>query len=864
MNRIEPATGVPDRPRLTRVLESPLVRLSVVQGPTGAGKTTLLRTWVLSTERPRDVVLVSVPAGISSSLMLWRRVIAAAGRAGHLPEEAAATAIELVESGADPIETARRLVPLDHPAVLVLDAYERLGELTDQIDRDLVRLLAMYPMLRVIVATRGDTALSVAALDDGLTRVIRHGELSLTADEVGALLREQGAPDDERVARQVVAATGGFALAVRAVVDEISQVGHILRLDPSQWHGVVADRIAASLSGPATADFVTDTAVAPFVGAALARRLSGNPDADSLLTTLEREGFGRWIPCASGGRVFQYVEPVKDAFRARARRDGERYRRSCVTAARSLLEGGTALGHALELAVEGMDWALADRVLAHLVAASTDSYPDDTLLPVLQRVPQDVLPRHPMLAFGLGLALSANPLRWPEAAGVFAMAIDAPSYPTYIDPALDEVTRMTVRATAHRLRGDGSAATELSARALELIARIEPAARSRVGEPLGAMLRQVSLSLWQGGRLPEAMSAAMTSASVSSQPASRNSSTAVAAALTAPAGDTVRARALLATLDRSTWPLQAPRPVSANGLAVVAEAWISLDALDFAGAAKQLKLAPTESQSECWPLVTATSLAVWHGKGFAAAEAERVSTELERSDLPGVGENIASRQLHAALALAWLAAGDHRRAAEVLEAQPSDSPYLSHARVMWLLAERRDAAAFEQAEAELARTGHTIRSRAEVQTSGAIAALRVGDEERAWAWLGAAALASDHYGARMHVALLPPRDRLALGEFAAQRSAPLLQRYLRTPGRARGAARPAAVELTDRERVVLAAVDRHGSTRDVAAALFVSPSTVKAQLQSIYRKLGVTSRRAACDVARELGILGPEVPARVP
>ncbi|MDF2919304.1 MAG: hypothetical protein K0S70_3521, partial [Microbacterium sp.] len=109
-----------------------------------------------------------------------------------------------------------------------------------------------------------------------------------------------------------------------------------------------------------------------------------------------------------------------------------------------------------------------------------------------------------------------------------------------------------------------------------------------------------------------------------------------------------------------------------------------------------------------------------------------------------------------------------------------------------------------------------------------------------------------------------PRDRLALGDFAAQRNSLVLQRYLKTPGRVRGAARPPAVQLTEREKVVLAAVDKHGNTRDVAAALFVSPSTVKAQLQSIYRKLGVTSRRAACDVARELGILDSSSPTRLP
>ncbi|MGI6878906.1 LuxR C-terminal-related transcriptional regulator [Microbacterium sp. gxy059] len=57
---------------------------------------------------------------------------------------------------------------------------------------------------------------------------------------------------------------------------------------------------------------------------------------------------------------------------------------------------------------------------------------------------------------------------------------------------------------------------------------------------------------------------------------------------------------------------------------------------------------------------------------------------------------------------------------------------------------------------------------------------------------------------------------------------------------------------------MLEALDRHGTTREIAEALVVSPHTVKAQLQSVYRKLGVSSRRGAVVAARELGLLPEE------
>jgi len=60
--------------------------------------------------------------------------------------------------------------------------------------------------------------------------------------------------------------------------------------------------------------------------------------------------------------------------------------------------------------------------------------------------------------------------------------------------------------------------------------------------------------------------------------------------------------------------------------------------------------------------------------------------------------------------------------------------------------------------------------------------------------------------------------------------------------------------------VVLAALAKHESIRAVAEALVVSPHTVKTQLQSVYRKLGVSSRRSALAVARELGLIEPGPP----
>jgi LuxR family transcriptional regulator, maltose regulon positive regulatory protein len=63
------------------------------------------------------------------------------------------------------------------------------------------------------------------------------------------------------------------------------------------------------------------------------------------------------------------------------------------------------------------------------------------------------------------------------------------------------------------------------------------------------------------------------------------------------------------------------------------------------------------------------------------------------------------------------------------------------------------------------------------------------------------------------------------------------------------------VQLTVRERDVLAELSLGGSYADVAEAMFLSENTVKTHLTSAYRKLGVDRRGDALRIAREHHVL---------
>jgi LuxR family transcriptional regulator, maltose regulon positive regulatory protein len=74
--------------------------------------------------------------------------------------------------------------------------------------------------------------------------------------------------------------------------------------------------------------------------------------------------------------------------------------------------------------------------------------------------------------------------------------------------------------------------------------------------------------------------------------------------------------------------------------------------------------------------------------------------------------------------------------------------------------------------------------------------------------------------------------------------------------RTRPAATPGLVEqLSERELAVLRYLPSTLSLPEIARELYVSPNTVKTQSSAIYRKLGVTSRQAAVQAAREHHLL---------
>ena len=62
-------------------------------------------------------------------------------------------------------------------------------------------------------------------------------------------------------------------------------------------------------------------------------------------------------------------------------------------------------------------------------------------------------------------------------------------------------------------------------------------------------------------------------------------------------------------------------------------------------------------------------------------------------------------------------------------------------------------------------------------------------------------------------------------------------------------------ELTQRERIVLRALSRNATLRQIAQQEYISPNTVKTHVRNIYRKLGVSDREGVAAAAQALGVV---------
>lgn len=866
--RISGAPRVPKehltRPRLLQQLDVETA-LTVLRAPAGSGKSALLAEWAGA--ESTDGAWVTLTADDRTRTSFWSTVATAIQEAGLVAPDSVLAGVPHLGAHATDLQRVlvRGMHQLGGRTVLVLDDFEHATD--PRIAEDVCAVLRQCAHLSVMVATRIRSALDDATVALTLDRTTIDGhEFLFTRAETAELLARWGGADGAgdlppEAVERVHAHTGGHPLMVRALLMEARTEGrpltdesHLDRLSGNIVRESVRRTLAADADGELSL-FLLRTSVAEVVTEPLARLLSGAEDVSAHLHRAEALGIGAWLPGHRGAGL-RYHPVIRELLREEAERriPGELPALHAHIARRELVEGSplAALRHAL--AAEDDD--LASRVV--MVCASQLLEHREELRELLLGVPLSRMRHQPFLAGALGLTLNADPWQRVRAVQYLGLAVWGVRHRRPRAGAEEKLVLDVLESLALRLTGSSRGLGRARQAAQALSAADDRLAG--LSSQLVLLRNQTAISLFRLGRADEALQAlegGLTPPAGSSEHALHHT-LAIRAGVLAHVGAMTAARAMRDRADALDWP-EGARDDYTGALYHYAAAWERLEDLDPAGAQLRLDaLAPHLDTLEYQPYFVVLqafvgALEAANDPGLVRirehAQIERTRRRAMQAEREMV--EIAGAMLHHFAGRL----GAARKALGKVTATAG-----SHAihGVVDLAAGRPEEALARLATSH--RTGEVApRVSAVVELVLAASALRLGDEDTALDAACRLVATMAHHGLRVHLVLVPRDDLLAVRDLLSARRPDLLP-GLGDVGAVPDLVRPysAVAALSEREEVVLRELVTTPSTTEIAAALGVSTNTVKSQLRSIYRKLGVRSREDALAVALREGFVGED------
>jgi len=505
---------------------------------------------------------------------------------------------------------------------------------------------------------------------------------------------------------------------------------------------------------------------------------------------------------------------------------------------------------ALRTRIETGDLDAATTVLRDHWFPLVNSHEED-ITRLLDTVPCDDLHGHPLLSMALGIRLYRVPYRRTRAFLLLICAIRSARRHHAI--GLDPLAHALIRAaegTAFRLLGRAQLGVRPSLDALRILDRLESARTD--GDPtVIGICTQVGSTLYAAGRFAQAIDVFTRGAHLSLSSSTQGFGCwAMLAGIHASRGDLARAAEAIGRA-RGSQP-SVPRGSGASQMFLhLAEALLALERLDPETAITVLRnadhdpaavdhwreLASVQAYAELVSGRPGEALAALNA--FVAARGEEGDARTSRMELASVRS------------LLELGLGSPGSARAILQQSRNDEArqWVQSARVELF---SDDVSAVLQILAEAPPRGCSPRVQAEHYAVEAAALLRHDRSLRAIGVVRRLGALSRRSGLRTPLLLVPSADLRRLSDALTTEGYDDVVRDLPSSSILADYASPA---LTPREMSVLFQLAMKPSTKQIAAALYVSPNTVKSQLRTLYRKLGASTREEALAAARSRDIL---------
>ena len=423
-------TSLIERAHLYALLDAGFVRkLTLISAPAGFGKTTLVRSWIASrrdesrASRPasertdRDylpVAWVALDDGDNDPLCFWGAILAACQIFSPHEKTGALALLEAAQHQAMLATFLQELSCLATHCVLVLEDYHVIH--APLLHEMLASLLARLPeTLHVILITRVDPPLPLARLRaNGDLQEVRDADLRFALTEAQAFLKQvlpfslDAAASEHMYLQTEGWVTGLHLLALALQRYESQQESEPLLASFSGNHRYILEYLVEEVLTVQPDElqlFLLQTSGLNRLTASLCDAVTERDDSDFLLEQVERANLFLQ-PLSGSQQWYRYHALWASALQREARRRlGAAAVRTLSSKASHWYEQQRLFPDAIEAALASEDFPRVAMLIERLLVPNSFRNPYHLLRGFLERVPKDVLDAHPELSFAYAESL---------------------------------------------------------------------------------------------------------------------------------------------------------------------------------------------------------------------------------------------------------------------------------------------------------------------------------------------------------------------------------------------------------------------------------------------------------------------------
>ena len=826
--------------------------LVIVRGPAGGGKTSAIAEWAARTSR--EGTWVGARADTVERFAFWEHVLRSLG-ADRGPDGRMRIGLGTEDQLRRGL--AQALDGLTH--TLIIDNYDLVADRA--IDDDVAWLLG-NSRCSFVLGTRTVESFESGTLAARLGPTVVHPE-DLAFDRAeSALAVTATAPLPASLADDVFDRVHGWPLGTRAVAFELAQAGADADIDVAMravTAALTAENpiVPASLTGAGVLDIAVRLAIAEWLTRDLANALVPGAETDELLAQWERDGLGSWTD-TSHGAVFTLQTFIRTALLERQK---QLPRPVVMDLRRSYAVWADRHGHpaiAGDQALALGDWGLlADLAQRHFTRIMVVHRAEWNR--ILAAVPFERLRRYPALGAIFIQLLNADSGASDRLRAIATVLINSVGPMRNRGSTTDQLWRNASVLAAERISGRYGAAAITVERIATLIDSLIPEEHEALKALLPVLYTNIGTTRLYNGDLIGAVvplrEALLSDVGTQWSHLHARSLLALIAALRGDLPAVERhANAIDTTITIPGWR----GTYSAAGYHL-GRAILHVERFDPESARAELtQLDRHYDTIEHWPVIlhvrSLIALAVNSSSAAAAMLPDQITVRSKRTSTSAWMRALMA-STHSDLLLAAGEIGAATRATAQLDDHTSPAAATATARAA--LAGGDYARAIAVTNRLIGREGASPRTLADALLVRAVSRHQSGHPEEGAISLRQAIGVLDQFGLRMPLALVPRESLVELLPYldpATRLSAETL--LVAVPSRLES--RTPAARLTSRELAVLGELIHQPSTQAIATSLFVSPNTVKSQIRSIYRKLGVSTRAGALAMAETMGLLPRE------